>query len=50
MKYQFLFILAIFVYAVWRDDLFFAGTAFSPLLIILSIWIKEFLSNRAIEG
>lgn len=41
MKYIFLAILAIFVYAFYMGDEFLAGAAFSPLLIISGIWIYE---------
>ena len=50
MKYIFIIILAIFIYAMWRGDLFFAGTAFSPLLIIAGIWLNGLTVRRGREG
>jgi len=49
MKYIFIIILAVYIYAMWRGDLFFAGAAFSPLLIIAGIWLNGF-AIRGREG
>ena len=43
IKYIFLAILLIFLYAVYIDERFLAKAALSPLLIIIGVWLHKYL-------